>query len=111
MTPNCVETHRGFRIYMNLTETRDHWTCGVWFEREVNDGGPTPQRFEKTVAKADTGALNLGMEMLHAAEVLIDKWYEQEDRMKSCSGDPDVTVVAATAPSRRLLPVSRRKRG
>jgi hypothetical protein len=51
------------------------------------------------------------MEMLHKAEVLIDKWYENENRMKSCSGNPDVTVVAATAPSRRLLPVSRRKRG
>jgi hypothetical protein len=88
---------------MNLTETTGHWTCGVWFEREVNDGGPTPSRFEETVAKADMGALNLAMEMLHAAEVLIDKWYEQEDRMKSCSGDPDVTVVAATAPSRRLF--------
>ncbi|MGF6595312.1 hypothetical protein P3T23_000019 [Paraburkholderia sp. GAS448] len=78
MTSNCVETYRGFRIYMSLTETAVHWTCGVWFEREVDDGNkPTLSRFEKTVAKADAGVLNLGMELLHKAELLIDDWYEK----------------------------------
>ena len=82
MIPNCVETHRGFRIYVSLTETSAHWTCGVWFECEGHKDDPTPSRFEQTVAKADKGVLNLGMEMLHKAEMLIDKWYESHEVMQ-----------------------------
>ncbi|MGF6595313.1 hypothetical protein P3T23_000020 [Paraburkholderia sp. GAS448] len=40
----------------------------------------TPPRLEKAVAKSDTAAINLGIEMLRKAEALIDEWYEKGKR-------------------------------